>query len=170
MTEPWKALLVIGVVALAFVVLVEAPRRSWTMGSMSDVNEEMKGSASIFSSVGGAGWLCYLFYGRATVPFVRIEVYSWGLRICPSHRLIAWYVPTTIVEWNRLSSIRASSTSLVIRVSGKRASLMRLSARDGSLPELVEMLGIQLDELRRAKGRKRYENFSSQRPPGEATS
>ena len=59
-----------------------------------------------FTFIGGATWLMSWWPLGATWPFAKLEVFSWGLRIGPSARWVAWLLPTTEVRWSDITSAR----------------------------------------------------------------
>jgi hypothetical protein len=68
-------------------------------------------------SVGGAIWFAKWWPINATWPFVRLELYSWGVRIGPNYGLKI--LPTTDLQWSDILSVRQRATSIRFRRSDR---------------------------------------------------
>ena len=128
-------MLVVAIVALAWVAFVEIPRRKWTITTRSDSSSD---SQALFVSKGGAGWLWKVFYGRAGWPLVRIEVHEWGIRISGRNRALRWYVPTAELAWSSIGPIRRSGQSLVIRLATRPRGFLRITPYDQTVLAQIE--------------------------------
>jgi|SRR5271165_6793076 len=112
-----KPLLVAAIVVVAWLVFVQVPRLQWSLKS-SPAGAEA--DTPVLAATGGAVWLWYVFGGRATWPFVRIEIYEWGLRITPKHFVMRWYIPSAEVPFDRLSpSEPAAPESSFVPLTGR---------------------------------------------------
>jgi hypothetical protein len=136
-SEPWKAVLVVVIVASAWLAFVEVPRRKWTVKLRSN---DSRASQPVTISKGGAGWLWWVFYGRASWPLVRIEVHDWGIRVTANHRAMRWYIPTAELSWECLRPIRTSGQSFIIRLADTSHGFLRLSPHDTSLIPRIEAI------------------------------
>jgi len=101
---PWTS--VVGAVAAVIVFIVIPRRRVSAWSKRSQLSEE-----SCFTLRGGGVWFSRWWPIGASMPLVRLEQFSWGLRVGPSFNWISWYVPTTDLRWSEI---------LVARRTGKQ--------------------------------------------------
>ena len=106
MAHPW-VLSVVG--ALAAVVLFLAIPR-WLGHSPSEA--AVTGESPALSLVGGGTWFGRWWPLGATWPFVRLDQYSWGIRIGPNLRWMGWLLPTTDLPWSEILFVRRTTMTL----------------------------------------------------------
>ena len=102
MEHGW-AILIAGVGAFVAIVLLQwLPRRRVATRSKRSVIDD----PPIISLVGGGSWFTMWWPLGATWPFVRLDQFSWGIRIGPNLRLMSFLVPTTDMRWAEMLVVR----------------------------------------------------------------
>jgi hypothetical protein len=138
--EYWRITLIIVIAFVWIMVCVAIPRRAWTTSG----GERFLDDAPLSSARGGAVWSWYFLFGRATTPFVRIEVHQLGLMIRSSTCFFSWYIPSSALLWSELASVRKTQGGVMIRTKD-RPGFLRLSTNSGSLFSQIEALGVQVN-------------------------
>jgi hypothetical protein len=77
----------------------------------------------VISTVGGGWWFGWPM--RATWPFVRLEDFSWGVRISASTKFMRWSLPVTELRWADIEWAKI--------VTGRRVRFRRRSSGWGSV-------------------------------------
>jgi hypothetical protein len=91
-------LCVLGAIA-AVILFVVVPRRAATNRTVETSSDE----EPTWRLVGGGSWFGPRSWPmRATWPFVRLDKFSWGIRVGPSMSWMAWAVPTTEMKWSEI--------------------------------------------------------------------
>jgi hypothetical protein len=142
MPEVWRDISVVIVVALVVSLLVVIPRRAWTIGGF--LNAATIQSVEPHGVIGGAAWAWHGLFGRATAPFVRISIYSWGILVEPANACSKWYVPRAVIPWDQISSAMATRAGVVIRVSSVPSGFLRLSTSQMDLASEMRRHGVSL--------------------------
>ena len=104
---------IVGAIAALLVVVVVIRRRA------SRVESGLLEGTAVASSVGGGTWFAWSFPWGATWPLVRLDQFTWGIRIGPNFRWIAWAMPTTDMKWSDI--LRVKRTTTTIRFTRKNA-------------------------------------------------
>jgi len=95
---------------------------------------------SIYSCVGrGATWWSewpWPFWVQG--PFVKLEIYEWGVRfVAPGARVFNWVVPLVELSWTDIGQVRRCRTGLrFIRRDNPRRSVLFNGPRDEILFQL----------------------------------
>lgn len=85
--------------------------------------------------IGGGFWMHSYWPVNATWPFVRLELFSWGVRLGPSWRGMEWLLPTTELAWTDIRS--ATRTTFGVRFRRvDRPGWVTFSSFGGIDPEL----------------------------------
>lgn len=123
----------LGALAAAVLFLVVPRRRAAAMSERS-----MPDEPSAVSLVGGGTWFTMWWPLGATWPFVRLEQFSWGVRIGPNLRWTGWLFPTTDLPWSEI--LLARTTSTTIRFTTRSAPHRWVSFGPNSDPRLIDAL------------------------------
>ena len=107
MTHSW-VLSLLGVPA-GLVLFVLIPRRRAATPSVGEPTDEQPS----LSLVGGGTWFTMWWPLGASWPFVRLDQFSWGVRIRPNGPWFRWMLPTTDLPWSEI--LLARSTRRTIR-------------------------------------------------------
>ena len=132
---------VVGAVAAIILGIVVPRHRVLAWSERLPSNEE----ASL-SFVGGGTWFTKWWPITATWPLVRLEQYTWGLRVGPNFHWIAWYLPTTDMKWLEIRVVRQSKS--MIRLAINSAPGQWVSFGPHIDPRLISVLrenGVSLD-------------------------
>jgi len=115
---------IIGALA-ALVVFLVVPRRLAASRAASAIANEQP----LLIVVGGGYWMGPWWWPvGASWPFVRLEVFAWGVRVGPNFRWVTWAIPTTELTWSEIAS--AKRTRTFVRLT--RRSLARAYIYFGS--------------------------------------
>jgi hypothetical protein len=129
-----QILLSIGGVLVAIVAFLLIPRAS----SVHRLKDKPQGAPTL-SMTGGGIWMHTYWPVSATWPLVRLELFSWGVRVGPNVEKLDWLLPTTELTWAEIRS--ATHTTFGVRFRGVDAPgwiiFNRLSGLD---PELWRQL------------------------------
>jgi hypothetical protein len=140
MTEAWK--IVLGVVVLCGLVAFPIiPSRIWTARNQCEYEFPQDQGDLGLDFRGGAAWSWYFLYGRASWPSVRVEMGEIALRISPTTKWLAWYVPTVTIPWVQMETISASGSGVAVRIPNK-PGLIRVTSPRGSLVGDLQRLGV----------------------------
>ena len=90
--------------------------------------------------VGGGTWFTMWWPLGATWPLVRLDQYSWGIRIGPNFPWLGWLLPTTDLPWSEILLARRARRTLTIRFTRKATPRHWVSFRPGVDPRLVAVL------------------------------
>lgn len=129
--------------AAALLLFVFMPRKR----STSLLPETSEQETPTINIVGAGLWTESWWPMRATWPLVRLQVFSWGVRVSASTRLLRWSLPITEMRWMDIES------ATVLRRN--RIRFRRTSAGHGSVSfmpirsELIQTLrysGVQVIE------------------------
>ena len=127
------AISIVGAIA-AIVLLLWIPRRRVARWSKRTDNDE----PVAISLVGGGTWFTMWWPLGATWPLVRLDQFSWGIRVGPNVRLMAWIIPTTDMRWAEILTVRRTRTTL--RFTTRSAPNHWLSFGPGVDPRLVSAI------------------------------
>jgi len=145
-TEGWRIALGI-MVALALATFTILPSRMWTWNNVAEHVFPQDRPDESLNALGGAAWSWYFLYGRASWPFVRVEIDSVAIRIRSATRWSSWYVPTVTIPWVQAESVSPSGASGAIAIRmPNRPGLIRVSLWNGSLAAELRRLGVPLTE------------------------
>lgn len=106
----WRFAYGIVIVIAGYTLFLRLPRR----GFDRTVAAVFAADGSVFQVIGGASW-----YGRrwplsASFPFVRLELFEWGIRIGPARRTLAFLLPTTELEWSEVKAVKRTRAGVRI--------------------------------------------------------
>lgn len=97
---------VLGAMA-ALVIVFVAIRRGTTR-----VNSESPRAEAVRSCVRGRTWFSMWLPWGATWPLVRLDQFTWGIRVGPNHPVLAWILPTTDMRWADILSVRRTRMTI----------------------------------------------------------
>lgn len=81
----------------------------------------------------------------ATWPLVRLDQYSWGIRIGPRVRFVTWLLPTTDLPWSEILVVRRVWGGLAFtRRSGTYRWVTFGPVRDERLTYALQQHGVDL--------------------------
>jgi hypothetical protein len=102
---------VLGVIVV-FILLVAVPRRAAT----SLVVEASSDEEPTWRLVGSGSWWGPWYWPlRTSWPLVRLEIFSWGVRVGPNMSWMAWAVPTTEMTWPEMLVARRTRAGVRFR-------------------------------------------------------
>jgi len=70
------------------------------------------GERATLSIIGGGTWFTMWWPISATWPLVRLDLFSWGVRIGPNLPAVAWLLPTTNLRWSEILVVRRTRATL----------------------------------------------------------
>ena len=120
------------VVGVAIFLII--PIRRSTLRSKGAVADE----PPTLTIKGGAFWFARWWPMRATWPFVRLDLYSWGVRIGPNYRWTSLLMPTTEMSWPDISVVQKKLSSL--RFTSSVTPKYWVTFSPGTDPQLIGAL------------------------------
>jgi hypothetical protein len=115
------------VVVVGIVLLLNGLKRLATTERPVDLNP-----ASLEESFVGKGiWVGPYWIAGLNGPFTRLDVYRWGVRIGPGHRLWAWSIPVTDMTWSEMATVKLSRGSTSFQSSSRRKGTVVFSSTPG---------------------------------------
>jgi hypothetical protein len=129
---------VVGAIA-AIVVLLLIPR-----SIAAHRLEERPVDAPVLSMTGGGFWMHTYWPVNATWPFVRLELFSWGIRLGPSSAILNWLLPTTELTWADIQSAKRLTFGVRFRRVGTWGwvSFSRFGGLDPELWRQLDVHGV----------------------------
>ena len=119
--------------AAAVILLLVLPRRR----SMANVQGVHPTEVPQLNVVGGGVWTEAWWPISATWPLVRLEGFSWGIRIGPSTRALHWLIPTTEIAWQDIERARRLRMGIAFRRRSSSWGSVRFTSWSGVPPALV---------------------------------
>lgn len=141
MTDPQKTIVIVLALVIGWTILVEVPRRTWSLHRNEDRHKAQTCEPQR-AFTGGAAWLWTICYGRAVWPFVRVEIWDWGIRVRSTSVLMRWYVPSLMLPWDQISKVEYSGTGIVIRIDDIKHGMLRIWPHKDSFAKILEELGL----------------------------
>jgi hypothetical protein len=127
--------------AAAIVLLLIVPRRrasKWSSGGSSTDSAEL-------TVVGAGTWFTGWWPIGASWPFVRLEVFHWGIRLGPNFPWLSWLLPTTDLRWTEISGARRKWGALRCSVKSAPGQWFSFSpSRDDRLDAAFRQHGVPI--------------------------
>jgi hypothetical protein len=122
--------------AAGVILLLVLPRRR----SMATVVGVHPTEVPPLNVVGGGVWTEAWWPMSATWPLVRLEGFSWGIRIGPSTQALHWLIPTTEIAWQDIERARRLRMGIAFRRKSSSWGSVRFTNSGGVPPALVSAL------------------------------
>lgn len=129
---------------VAVVLFLVVPKRAATLRAVEKTSADEEPTWSL---VGGGSWFGPRSWPiSATWPLVRLDYFSWGIRVGPNMSWVAWAVPTTEMAWSEILVARRTGQGVRFTLKSNRRRTVRFApVSDERLMSALRTNGVEVE-------------------------